>query len=122
MYTNEFANEIALSLGKTEKDLPQATEGIAQLLLKDPTNYLLFGAYWWAVKKMLKKYTNYKEWFTGDYMDEITLNRAWNKTELATMSASLYYQQEQIMRTPSHYVLIDGEEQSYTLYDNDAGF
>lgn len=122
MYTNEFAEEITKDFGKHEGDLPKAARGVASLLLKDSRNYLLFGPYWWAVKKLIKKHTILKEWFTGDYMDEMTYNRAWHGTELKTISAAMFYQQEQIMISSSHSVIIDGEDQSYTLFDEDAGF
>ena len=122
MYTNEFATEISEKLGKSEGDLPKAARGVAALLLKDARNYQLFGPYWWAVKKLIKKHTILKEWFTGDYMDDMTYQRAWHGTEIKTISAAMFYQQEQIMVTPSHSVIIDGEDQSYTLYDEDAGF
>jgi hypothetical protein len=122
MYTDEFAKEITKYYGKSEKDIKQGAEGIAKLLMKDKTNYYFFGAYWWAVKAMIKKYTDYKEWFTGDYVDRITLSRAWHGSELETMSAAIHYQQEQIMKTPSHSVIVEGEEMPYTLYDEDSGF
>lgn len=122
MYREEFVTEITKSMGRSEKDLPKAAKGIAELIMKDATNYQLFGAYWWAVKRLMIKHLGVKTWFTKDYMDEITLNRAWHGTELRTISAAIHYQQEQIMITPSHFVLIDGEEESYTLYDEDAGF
>jgi hypothetical protein len=121
MYTDEFAKEITRSFRKNESDIKKAAEGIAKLLLKDKTNYLLFGPYWWAVKTMIKKYTSYHEWFTGGYMDSVTFHRAWHGTELETMSAAIYYQQEQIMKTSGHSVIVDGEDVSYTLYDEDAG-
>jgi len=122
MYSEEFATEIAKSYGKTEKDLPQAARGLAELILKDKTNYQFFGAYWWAVKELIAQYYKGDAWFMGGYMDSITYDRAWHGTQLRTISAAVHYQHEQIMKTASHYVLIDGEEQSYTLFDEDAGF
>lgn len=122
MYSEEFVTEITEHMGKTEKDLPQAGKGLAELILKDKTNYLYFGAYWWAVKKLIMRFYEGDAWFMGGYMDEMTYQRAWHGSELRTISAAVHYQHEQIMKTPSHYVLIDGEEQSYTLFDEDAGF
>jgi len=122
MYTNEFVTEITKKMGRSETDLPKAAKGIAELILKDAVNYQLFGPYWWAVKKLMIKHLGVETWFTKDYMDETTYNRAWHDTELRTISAAILYQQEQTMISPSHSVLIDGEEESYTLYDEDAGF
>jgi len=122
MYTQEFADEIAKAYGKTEKDLPRAAKGIAEMILKDKTKYLYFGAYWWAVKQLIARFYEYKAWFKGGYMDEIAYHRAWHGTEVKTIAAAVHYQQEQIMKTASHFVIIDDQEVSYTLFDEDAGF
>ena len=122
MYDKEFVTEIAAHFNKNESDLPKAARGVSEMLLKDATKYYMFGPYWWAMKKLLKKHTNLAEWFTGDYMDDMTYQRAWHDTEMRTISAAMYYQQQQIMISPSHSVIIDGVDQSYTLFDEDAGF
>ena len=122
MYTQEFATEITKHMGKSKKDLPQAAKLLAELVLKDKTNYLYFGAYWWAVKQLIAKYYEYDAWFKGGYMDMIAYHRAWHGSELKTISAAVHYQQEQIMKTASHFVLVDDIEVSYTLFDEDAGF
>ena len=122
MYSQEFATEIAKAYGKTEKDLSSAAKGFTEFILKDKTNYLYFGAYWWAVKQLIAKYYEYDVWFKGGYMDEVAYHRAWHGSEVKTISAAVHYQLEQIMKTASHFVIIDGEEVSYTLSDEDAGF
>lgn len=122
MYSQEFANEIAKGYGKTEKDLPKAAELLAELILKDKTNYLYFGAYWWAIKELIAQYHPGKAWFKGGYMDENAYFKAWHGSQVKTISAAIHYQQEQIMKTASHYLIINGEEESYTLFDEDAGF
>ena len=122
MFSQEFADEIAKKYGKTEKDLPQAAKGLAALILKDKTNYQYFGAYWWAVKELIAEYYPGKAWFKNGYMDDIAYNRAWHGSQVKTISAAVHYQHEQIMKTPSHFVIINGEDESYTLYDEDAGF
>ncbi len=122
MYSQEFANEIAKSYGKKEKDLPKAAKGLAELILKDKTNYLYFGAYWWAVKELIAHYYPRKAWFKGGYTDENAYFKAWHGSMLKTISAAIHYQHEQIMKTASHYLIINGEEESYTLFDEDAGF
>jgi len=122
MYTTEFAKEIAKHMNKKVSDLPRLAEGVAKMLRADATNYQLYGAYWWAIKKLLKQHIKTNDWFVGDYMDDMTYQRAWHDTELITVSAGVNYQLEQIMITPSHSVIIDDTIQSYTLYDEDAGF
>lgn len=122
MYTNEFANEITKDYGKKEKDLPKAAEMFAKMIRGDKRKYFYFGPYWWAVKKLIKEKTDYKEWFTGDYFDDDTYWRAWHGTELKTISAANHYLQEQLAKTNAHSVIVDGQDVSYTLYDEDAGF
>lgn len=122
MYTDEFVTQITKDFGKSENDLPQAAIGVSAMLIKDATTYQLFGPYWWAVKKLIKEHTDLQRWFTGDYMDDMTYQRAWHGTMLRTISAAMFYMEQQIAITPSHSVIIDGEDQSYTLYDEDAGF
>ena len=122
MYTDEFVTEIVKHYGKTEKDLKSAALGIAEVVRRNAENYYIYGPYWWAVKDLIKKYVHTSEWFTGDYMDYMTLETAWHGTELRTICAAVNYQDEQIMQTPCHSVLINGQECSYTLYDEDAGF
>lgn len=122
MFTNEFVDEIVGKYNKSEKDLKPAAIHVASILDKNPDNYYFYGPYWWAVKSLLKKYVTGDKWYLGGYFDQIAYERAWHDTELRTISAAFHYQTEEIMRTPHHSIILDGEEVSYTLYDEDAEF
>lgn len=56
---------------------------ILLLLQQDPRRYLCFGAYWWLVKMLLKKfYTRDNLSLLGEYIDPMAADRMPPHTEL----------------------------------------
>lgn len=124
-YSNEdidaFEKKVQVTPG--ESYVRKAALGIASMLEKDPSIYKTFGVYWWAIKAAIKKYYSGKAWFTGDYFDQLMYERAWHGSQFRTVLAGAIYQENHRLITSGHeYTGKDGEDYSYTLFDENAGF
>jgi hypothetical protein len=94
-------------------------------MLKDNREYYKqFGVYWWAVKDALRQTIGESsgEWYAGKADDPLMKERAWHGNQFRTMLAAMYFMNERIDFSPAHYWYDrDGEEHTYTLFDEDAG-
>lgn len=116
--------EQALTTPGGESYVRRAALSIGKMLEKDPSLYKTFGVYWWAMKDALRKYyPDSSAWFMGEYQDALMYERAWYGSLFRTVLAAAYYHGQHLIITSSHdWTDSAGADQSYTLYDEDAGF
>ncbi len=94
-----------------------------QLLQEDPRRYRHFGAYWYLVKAVLKRfYTRDNLHLLGDYMDQSVIDRMPLHSGLADALACAIeeYRQNASFNLDSN-VVTDAEGEAFTLIDTDAG-
>lgn len=94
-----------------------------QLLQEDPRRYRYFGAYWYLVKAVLKRfYTRDNLHLLGDYMDQSVIDRMPLHAGLADAlaGAAEEYRQNASFNLGSNLVT-DAEGEAFTLVDTDAG-
>lgn len=94
-----------------------------QLLQEDPRRYRHFGAYWYLVKAVLKRfYTRDNLHLLGDYIDQSVIDRMPLHASLADalIAAAEEYRQNASFNLNSN-VVTDADGEAFTLIDTDAG-
>ena len=126
-YSNEFVDDLEkrISLDKAMYANIQA-HNVVKMLKSKRAFYKLFGVYWWAVKDVLRKYIDNKEWYCGIQDDPLMKERAWHGSELRTMIAAMYYMNKRMsggyeLTSDCTWYDKDKESHQYTLSDPDAG-
>lgn len=93
------------------------------LLQEDPRRYRAFGAHWYFVKALMKRfYTRENLGLLGDYMDQTVIDRMPRHATLdeALAAATEEYRQNASFNLGSNMV-IDAAGEAFTLIDTDAG-
>lgn len=124
-YANEDVDrlEAMLKVPGGEAYVKRAALAIGDMLVKNPSLYKTFGVYWWAMKTALKKYYPKAAWFKGKYLDGLMLERTWHGSLFRTvLAATCYHDQHSIVSSAHDWTDSTGEDQQYTLMDEDAGF
>lgn len=107
---------------KPVPNLQEALRNLVQVLQTDPRSYRAFGAYWWAVKAILKRhgYTRDQFYGLGDFTDPDALRHIEpGPDELVLARALDFYQyfSRFYLNDPHLYYPDDGEP--YELNDPD---
>lgn len=94
-----------------------------QLLQEDPRRYRYFGAYWYLVKAVLKRfYTADNLHLLGDYMDQSVIDRMPLHTGLAeALAAAIEEYRQNASFNLNSKVVTDERGEAFTLIDTDAG-
>lgn len=105
-------------------NLPEALRNIVQVLQTDPRTYRSFGAYWWAVKAILKRhgYTTDQFYGLGDCTDQEALRHIEPGPDELVLARALDFHQYHTMfylNDPVSYFPDSGEP--YQLFDPDMG-
>lgn len=93
------------------------------LLQEDPRRYRNFGAHWYFVKALMKRfYTRDNLHLLGEHMDQSVIDRmpAYGSLQAALAGAVEEYRQNASFELGGN-VLTDGEGEQFTLIDLDAG-
>ena len=115
--------ETKLTVPGGESYVRRTALALGPMLIKSPQMYKTFGVYWWAIKAALKKYFPGDAWFKKTHFDQIMYDRAWHGSLFRTVLAGAFYHGQHAIITSDHeYTGKDGEDRSYTLFDEDAGF
>lgn len=124
-YDNSFVDDLEkkLKVPGGESYLKRVAITLGPELERTPEMYKSFGVYWWAIKQaLLQYYGNKSAWFMKGYMDGLMLSRAWHGNLFRTVLAGLYYHDGQEYYSNDHeYTDDQGEDQPYTLFDENAG-
>ncbi|MEC6833044.1 hypothetical protein VXS06_14850 [Photobacterium toruni] len=120
----ELINE-ALENGEIEPTtfVSNHCSGLVKTLIETPLNYRAYGAYWWAIKRILNN-QGYGE-FVGSEDEPITADHFYIEDDVTTLCAAWYYMQ--IMTnggnlTNNIHIYTDDvsdEQFEYSLEDND---
>jgi len=124
-YTDEDVDalEARLTIPGGDAYVKQTALAVGKMLEGKKELYKTFGVYWWAMKKALKKYYPGDAWFKGKYFDQLMFERSWHKSMFRTILAAAYYHEQHMSIASAHdWTDASGEEQQYTLLDDDAGF
>ncbi|WP_237363995.1 hypothetical protein [Vibrio marisflavi] len=124
-YFKKLIDEVITDAG-TEAFIEKHLAGINKVLSDDPLSYRNYGAYWWAIKKLM----NERGYELGDDEDPITSNHFTYSDPVTLLCAAWAYQDGQIedgyMYQSKHtYPIVrDGDEDDiedfeYSLEDHD---
>jgi hypothetical protein len=122
-YTEDFIDRLEkkVVIKPEESYIRTQACNVAKMLCANKRNYKLFGVYWWSIKEALREYVHDKAWYCGSADDLLMKERARHRSLYRSMLAGMYYMNEQISRTSDHvWHDSDGEEHTYTLYDENA--
>lgn len=93
------------------------------LLQQDPAIYRSFGYYWWAIKRLLKRYyTRENLYLLGDYEDTDAAGKLSSMPEYQVLLAALVTHQDNRLYHMDSPHGVDLEGNQYTVMDQDAGF
>lgn len=94
-----------------------------QLLQEDPRRYRAFGAYWYLVKAVLKRfYTRDNLHLLGEYMDQSVIDRMPVHADLgAALAAAIEEYRQNASFNLGANVVTDDHGEAFTLIDPDAG-
>lgn len=105
-------------------DPKQLAASTLHLLQTDPRNYRNFGVYWFLIKEVLKRYyTRDNLYLLGDYRDQSVIDRMPQHESLQEALAAAV----ETYRVNAAYGMgtnqfSDPEGETFTLFDEDAGF
>lgn len=110
----------------TETQLPEPrlfAESTLALLQQDPRRYRNFGAYWYLVKEVLKRYYSRDNLaLLGDYRDQSVVARMPPHENLRqALAAAVQTYSANAGYNLGRATVIDPEGEEFTLFDPDAG-
>lgn len=105
-------------------DPKQLAESTLQLLQTDPRNYRNFGVYWFLIKALLKRYyTRDNLYMLGDYVDPTVVARVpmfENLQDALEAAVETYRSNAAYAMGANEFT--DPEGETFTLFDEDAGY
>ena len=112
---------------KTEPvaDVPKTLEGIARMLQAEPVRFMLFGCYWWAVKRMLKEhgFTRDNLCLLGPYTDPEAEGHLPAEPDSYLLALAIEEQQRNAFHNwGSADVYFPDDGDPYHLFDSDIAF
>lgn len=106
-------------------DIPTTLEAIVRLLQAEPKRFLLFGCYWWAVKRILKQhgYTRDNLYLLGSYTDPEAEGHLPAEPDAYLLALAIAEQARNAFHNwGSADVYFPDTHEPYHLYDSDVSF